>query len=331
MDERKAAILRAVIEEYIATAQPVASSKVAAGLDVSSATVRNEMNELEREGYLSQPHTSAGRVPTDLGYRFFVDQLRAPTPLPTRDERAISDFFTESHRALEDMLSETSALLTDLTGYAAVVVGPEANVATIKSVQLIDLQPGVVLLVAVLSTGAVEKATLMVPEVPDAAALTARASVALADGVTGRTLATVGAPRSTGDAALDALVAMGHQALADLARASEQALHVAGTGKLATEAFPSSHEAVRLLDLLEQQVVVVTMVRDILATGLEVRIGSENTLDELQHCSLVLARFTGEGSMRGTVGVLGSTRMDYNRALATVAAVSDRLGRTLQQ
>src|SRR5205085_12404 len=126
LDERKAAILRAVVTEYIETAQPVGSQRVAQApeVSVSSATVRNEMATLEREGYLVQPHTSAGRVPTDKGYRFFVDQLTAPGALPAVQRQQVRDFFAAAHGELERMLHDTSQLLSDVTHYAAVVVGP---------------------------------------------------------------------------------------------------------------------------------------------------------------------------------------------------------------
>src|SRR6476646_6706252 len=124
LDERKAAILKAVVEEHIHTAQPVGSQTIArsGGLQVSSATVRNEMTILEREGYLVQPHTSAGRIPTDKGYRFFVDSLSQPGPLTPAQRQQVRDFFAKAHGELEQMLNDTSRLLSTLTDYAAVVV-----------------------------------------------------------------------------------------------------------------------------------------------------------------------------------------------------------------
>src|SRR3954463_6623862 len=117
LDERKAAILKAVVEEHIHTAKPVGSQTIArsGGLQVSSATVRNDMTVLEREGYLVQPHTSAGRIPTDRGYRFFVDHFERAPGLPPAQRRTVADFFTTANRALEDLLHETSQLLANLT------------------------------------------------------------------------------------------------------------------------------------------------------------------------------------------------------------------------
>src|SRR3954462_2866996 len=166
LDDRKAAILRVVVEEYIETAQPVGSSHVAAvpDLSVSSATVRNEMAVLEREGYLVQPHSSAGRITTDKSYRFFGDWIAETGPLGPSQRQQIKEFFAKAHGELEQMLHDTSRLLSGLTDYAAVVVAPSHEVATIRSAQLVGLGPKVVLLVFVLSNGAVDKRTIELDE-----------------------------------------------------------------------------------------------------------------------------------------------------------------------
>ena len=151
LDNRKAAILRAVVQQYIETAQPVGSSTVSAREDVavSSATVRNEMTQLERDGYLVQPHTSAGRVPTEKGYRFFVDNLSGPGQMNPSNLRLVREFFATTHGELEQMLSETSRLLSNVTGTAAVVMGEAHDVATIRSIQLVDLSAKTVLAIVV--------------------------------------------------------------------------------------------------------------------------------------------------------------------------------------
>ena len=148
--------------EYIGTAEPVGSSHVAnaPGVQVSSATVRSEMVALERDGYLVQPHTSAGRIPTDKGYRFFVDHLTEPGVLGPVQRRQVTEFFDQVHGEMETCSSGPTGLLSELTTYAAVVVGPSHETATIRSVQLVGLSPVHALLVVVLSDGAVEKRTI---------------------------------------------------------------------------------------------------------------------------------------------------------------------------
>src|SRR3954471_20729416 len=163
LDERKAAILRAIVEHYVDSAQPVGSQTVtqSAGLGVSAATVRNEMSVLERDGFIVQPHTSAGRVPTDHGYRYYVDHLAGAGALAPGERRRIVDFFTSSTMAMDDLLHETSQLLARVTAHAAVVVGPQPESVSVRSVHLALLQPRVLLAVVVMSNGAVEKETVV--------------------------------------------------------------------------------------------------------------------------------------------------------------------------
>src|SRR5580700_2927412 len=162
LNARRAAILEAVVSEYIGTAEPVGSSHVASapGVQVSSATVRSEMVALEHDGYLVQPHTSAGRIPTDKGYRFFVDHLTAPGVLGPVQRRRVTQFFAQVHGEMETVLERASGLLSELTSYAAVVVGPSHEAAISRSVQLVGLSPLHALLLGVLSGGAVEKRTI---------------------------------------------------------------------------------------------------------------------------------------------------------------------------
>ena len=160
LDERKAAILRAVIESYTDDAQPVGSSAVARteGLEVSAATIRNDMVALEKAGYLRQPHTSAGRVPTQKGYRHFVDHLD-PAQVASSDRRKVAAFFGQMRGEIEEVMRETAALLADLTDYAAVVVDESDEGASVRSVQLVALADRTVMMVVVLSSGQVLKSS----------------------------------------------------------------------------------------------------------------------------------------------------------------------------
>ena len=333
LDERKAAILRVVVEEYIETAQPVGSSHVAAvpSLSVSSATVRNEMAVLERDGYLVQPHTSAGRIPTDKGYRFFVDTLTEPGPLDPGRRQQVRDFFAKAHGEIEEMLQDTSRLLSGLTDYAAVVVAPSHEVATIRSAQLVSLGPRTVLLVVVLSNGVVEKRVLDLENEPGEERVGA-ATVHLANHLIGRNVHDLAqdTATATGDPGTDGLVA---QALASLAgghqKESDQ-VFVGGASRMAT-AFDAIDQVRQVLGILEQQYVVVGLLRDVLDRGLSVSIGAEHGLEPLADCSIVVAPYLVEGETGGTIGVLGPTRMNYPQALAAVAVVSKRLGTRLAE
>jgi heat-inducible transcriptional repressor len=331
--DRRAAVLRAIVEEYVQTAQPVASQSIAQtrSLGVSSATVRNDMTQLEREGYIVQPHTSAGRIPTDQGYRYFVDHFTQARSLPVSQRRAVADFFASAHSALEDLLHETSQLLSRVSRHAAMVMGPEPDTALVRSVQLVPLQERVALLVAVLSNGAVEKQVLQFGNGADDARVNA-AGATLDALLRGHPWGGLPETRATGDATVDEIVVAARDALAELATATAvEPLYVGGVSRIAAEqeAFPTSESAARLLELLEHQVIVVSLVRELLDSGLTVSIGSENGLDELRDCSIVLASYEIDGGAAGIVGVLGPTRMDYRHALAAVSAVSQQLGRHL--
>jgi heat-inducible transcriptional repressor len=330
--DRRAAVLRAIVEEYVQTAQPVASQAIARSrsLGVSSATVRNDMTQLEREGYIVQPHTSAGRIPTDQGYRYFVDHFTKAGSLPAAQRRAVAEFFASAHSALEDMLHETSQLLARLTRHAAVVVGPQFDAARVRSAQLINLQPELLLAVAVLSNGSIEKEVISnAGDFTDEQ--TSRASQALDGALRESSLSALTPPGPSGDPVVDRLVKLAVEALSKRATTGTEPLYVGGASRIAAEhdAFATAERASHLLEMLEQQVVVVSLVRDLLDQGVTVSIGSENEVDELRDCSLVLAPYSVDGQTLGTVGVLGPTRMDYQQALAAVAAVSQQLGRLL--
>ena len=329
LNPRRAAILEAVVAEYIGTAEPVGSSHVAnaPGVRVSSATVRSEMVALEREGYLVQPHTSAGRIPTDKGYRFFVDHLTQPGVLGPSQRRRVSQFFDQVHGEMETVLERATGLLSELTSYASVVVGPSHETATIRSAQLVGLSPAHALLVVVLSDGAVEKRTIDLPEGTNDDDL-ARAGSALATRLVGRTLTSPWVVPPSGDRTIDQLVRAAHRAFDALEGADADTVFVGGPARLA-ESFDAVETVRSVLAILEEQFVVVTLLRDVLDRGLSVAIGTEHGYEPLSSCAVVVAPVTVEGQSLGAVGLLGPTRMDYPRAMAAAHVVGERLGERL--
>jgi heat-inducible transcriptional repressor len=332
LDERKAAILRAVVEEYIETAQPVGSGHVAAapGVDVSSATIRNEMAQLEADGFLLQPHTSAGRVPTEKGYRFFVDHLRGPVRLQGTSAQQVRAFFERAHGEVEEMLSATGRLLSNLTDLASVVVAPSSAEAAVRSIQLVSLNSTTALVVLVFSDGTVDKHAIELPldtSEPRLAAVTAHLSAHL-NGAVRSALPLV---PSTGDEDTDDLASRVVAAIGVPQRRTDVAqVFVGGTAQLA-RAFDAIETVRAVLGILEQQFVVVTLLRDVLDRGLHVAIGSETGVEPLAQCALVVAPYEIDGERLGTIGVLGPTRMNYPQALAAVAVVSDRLSDRLAE
>jgi len=329
LDERRAAILRAVVEGYIETAQPVGSSHVArhGAIGVSPATIRNEMVALEQEGYLSQPHTSAGRIPTDKGYRFFVDSLVGPGQLDPSRRHQVKSFFDSAHGAIEDMLLSTSKLLAGLTDYAAVVVGPAHEQATIRSVQLVGIGARTGLLVAVLSNGVIEKATVDLAEEVDESRMAA-VTAQLSKCMVGSTLADLPPVPPSGDALLDDICGAAQRALESGHDKDADQVYVGGVARMA-QAFDAVETVRRVLTTLEQQYVVVGLLRDVLDRGLSVAIGAEHGLLPLAECSVVVAPYDVDGEPAGSIGILGPTRMHYPEALAAVAVRLLRAARRL--
>jgi len=330
LDERKAAILTAVVEEYIRTGSPVGSGHVAQmrELSVSSATVRHEMSVLESEGYLTQPHTSAGRIPTDKGYRFFVDSL-SPGVLGATETQLVRTFFARAHGALEQMLADTSRLLSSVTDYAAVVVGPVAEATHVRSAQLVGLGGRVALLVVVLSNGSIEKRSVEVPSDTTDATISA-ASVHLAAILSGNTWGRPVTVAPTGDAGVDALVRTALEAIREGTSGEGEHVFVGGASRMA-DAFDAVETIRGVLGILEQQYVVVGLISDILDRGLTVSIGTENGVGPIADCSVIVAPYQVDGEPAGSVGILGPTRMHYDQALAAVAVVSKRLGQALTE
>ena len=337
LDERKAAILKTVVTDYVETAQPVGSSQVARdpNIEVSPATIRSDMASLERDGYLTHPHTSAGRIPTDKGYRFFVDHLTGPSPLGVAKQEQVSEFFSRAHGELERMLADTSRLLAQLTDSAAIVIGPAVERLVVRSALLVRISTHAGLLVIVLSNGVVEKHTIAISaDTPDADI--DAASAVIQHHFTDRSLAQL-APSGvaivgSGQAEVDHLIGACRLAIEEStseATGNDQ-VYVGGAARM-VERFEAVEQVRAVLTILEQSFVVVSLLRDVLAHGQSVAIGSEHGIAPLAECSLVVAPFEGEHDAIGTIGILGPTRMDYPQALAAVAIVGQRLSGELQR
>lgn len=336
LDQRKAAILRAVVQQYIETAQPVGSSTVSARADVavSSATVRNDMTILEHEGYLLQPHTSAGRIPTEKGYRYFVDTLTGSEPLSPTNVRMVRDFFSTAHGELEQMLADTSSLLSTVTGTAAVVVGEAIDESTFRSVQLVDLSSTAILAVAVLSNGVVLKRTIELG--PGASGVgvdndeLADAQAYVSSLVIGQSLSGLDSVAAVASMPGGELARLAIEAIRDAAEAESQQVFVEGRARIAGS-FDARETIEAVLGILEQQFVVVSLLKELIDGGVAVSIGSESGVAHLAECSLVVAPYRLGGEPAGAIAVLGPTRMNYPETLSAVAVVSQRLSSLLSE
>ncbi len=336
-EDRRLSVLRAIVEDYVSTREPVGSKVLVErhNLGVSPATIRGDMAVLEEEGFIAQPHTSAGRVPTDKGYRAFVDRLSTVKPLSPAERRAISTLLADAVD-LDDVLVRTVRALARLTNQVAVVQYPSLSRSTVRHVELVPLGHGRMLVVLITDTGRVEQRTVDVDQtLPDDVVGELRARLnAVAHG---RRLSTVGPLLHSLPEAFRpedrALVRSVTAALEDsLASEREDRMVLAGTANLARSGtdFPLSISPV--LEAIEEQVVLLQLISamaDDPASGVSVRIGRENLHEGLLDASVVTSGYGSGGEVVARLGVLGPTRMDYPTTMAAVRAVARYVSRII--
>jgi heat-inducible transcriptional repressor len=326
LDDRKATILGALVETYIDSGEPVSSRAILehSGLDCSSATVRNDLVVLEHDGYIVKPHTSAGRIPTDRGYRYYVDHL-SPSSARTPTRPLIDHFFSTVHAELGRILRETSDLLSDITKYPAVVLGPGLRGHVLRDVHLLGVEPGVALLVLVTEAGRVHQSVLRCA-LPCTPSEVSTAQEVLQEVLVGSVIsddAGAGSPEDLPEAAR-ALVGEAMQAVADGAGTGRD-IYVGGASRM-VDLWEDLAKLQGILSLLEREPAVLELLDDD-GEGTTVRLGPETGADE-EDLAVVSTPYAGGGS-RGRMGVLGPLRMDYRRTIRVVEEVSEALGETL--
>jgi heat-inducible transcriptional repressor len=336
LDDRKLDVLRAIIEDYVGTQEPVGSKALVERhrLGVSPATVRNDMAVLEDEGFIAQPHTSAGRIPTDKGYRLFVDRLTSLKPLSAAERRAISTFL-DGAVDLDDVVQRTVRMLAQLTRQVAIVQYPSLTRSTVRHVELVNLAPGRLLLVLITSTGRVEQRVIEVsPALDDAVVADLRARLnalaigqRLADAAFNvETLAD--AFDTTDQPSVSKIVATLVGAFSD--ERSDERIVIGGTANLAR--FGESFEtAIRpVLEALEEHVVLLKLLGEATSpSAMTVRIGHELPFEELSATSVVATGYGPGDEALANLGIVGPTRMDYPSTIAAVRAVAGYVSQTL--
>ncbi len=336
-EDRRLDVLRAIVEDYVATSEPVGSRALSERhhLGVSPATIRNDMAALEDAGYIVQPHTSAGRVPTDMGYRQFVDRLAEVKPLSLAERRAISTLLEEAVD-LDDVVDRAVRLLAQLTQQVAVVQYPSLRRSAVRHVELVPVGARHLLLVIITTTGRVEQRTLETSVDLDdlvVGQLRTRVNVAAA----GRRLAELGgALRTLPDeftgpgATLARAVVKEVEDTLDLDR--EERVVVAGTAHLARTAGADFTRSIGpVLEALEEQVVLLRLLGEMAEdqAAVAVRIGRETQHEGLVEASIVTSPYGGEGAGIARLGAVGPLRMDYPGTMAAVRAVARYLTRIL--
>ncbi|KJS18057.1 MAG: HrcA family transcriptional regulator [Peptococcaceae bacterium BRH_c4b] len=338
MDTRKQQVLMALITDFIATAEPVGSRTIARKYEmgVSPATIRNEMADLEEMGFIEQPHTSAGRVPSHMGYRYYVDFLMKKHSLSNREEEMIRRGYEDKVRDVGQVVQRTGNLLSQITSYAAVVVRPRAA-GSFKHVQMVLMNPGSAMVVVVMNTGAVHHRIIEV-----------------AGGITQSDLDTISQVFNAKlqghnmDSIKLTLIKeiyfelSKHRNLLDLAMYlikdsfdldGEEKIYLGGVFNILNQPeFNNVDKVKTLLSLLEQEEMFYSLLeRNTDPDGVTVRIGEEINRDEMKECSMVTAAYRIGDTQLGTIGVLGPTRMDYARVVSIVECMTRNLSQTLEK
>jgi heat-inducible transcriptional repressor len=335
-DERRLQVLRAIVQDYVSTNDPVGSKALAErhDLGVSPATIRNDMAVLEEQGYITQPHTSAGRVPTDKGYRLFVDRLSAIKPLSTAERRAIERFL-DGAVDLHDVLGRTVRLLAQLTRQVAVVQYPALSRSAVRHLEIVQVADARLLLVLITDTGRVEQRVVECPSAVDAEDV-AELRTLLNSAFVGRKLAEAGSAvpdlLESAPPHLRTLVgAVGATLVETLVEPGDDRLVIGGTANLARVAmdFPGSLRP--LMEALEEQVVVLRLMSEVDPSHVLVRIGEENAHESLVGASVVTVGYGSGDRALGGLGVVGPTRMDYPGNMAAVRAVARYVGQILAE
>jgi len=333
--ERRMEILRAIVEDYVATHEPVGSKVLAArhGLSISPATIRNEMAALEDEGLIIQPHTSAGRIPTDLGYRVFVDRLSTVKPLSTPERRAI-DKFLEGAVDLDDVVARTVRLLAQVTHQVAIVQYPSLKRSSVRHIEVISLAPNRLMLVLIADTGRVEQRVLDLASPMSESAL-ADMRTKLNSEAQGKKLAALPvileAFEKNFTQAEQKNVRTVISVILEMAiEKNEERVVISGTSNLARHA-PDFNESVHpVLEALEEQVVLLRLLGEAV-DEMKVRIGHEQEDKKLHSTSVITTGYGPTGDAVATLGIIGPTRMDYPTSMSAVGAVARYVSRFLQE
>jgi heat-inducible transcriptional repressor len=332
LDERKLEVLRAIVEDYVATQEPVGSRALVERhqLRVSPATVRNDMAVLEEEGYIRQPHTSAGRVPTDAGYRLFVDKLSRIKPLTPAERRAIERFLIGAVD-LDDVVHRTVRLLAQLTRQVAVVQYPSLSRSNVRHLELVPISTTRLMIVMIAETGRVEQRLVDLPGPIPSDDVTELRRV-INEKLVGKRL--IDTPPLV-QALLDevapslrpAMTSLSTVLLETLVERTEERIALAGTANLTRGGLLDFQGSLRpILEALEEEVILLKLFGEVEPSMMRVRIGDENEIEDLRTTSVVTTGYGPGTTVVGGMGVLGPTRMDYPGTIATVRAVARYVG-----
>ncbi|WP_195572662.1 heat-inducible transcriptional repressor HrcA [Paenibacillus sp. 1001270B_150601_E10] len=332
LTERQRLILAAIVDDYISSAEPVGSRTISKRGDVgySPATIRNEMADLEELGFLEQPHTSAGRIPSQKGYRYYVDHLVRLDTLSSEEMKRLKTMFAEKITAMEQVVQHASSVLAQLTNYTSIALGPEMFSTTLRHFQLLPLNEETAVAIVVTSTGHVENKTVSIPPGVSKEELEKVVNILNAK-LAGIPLIQLRSQLYTEvGAELNKYVSHAQEMIGLLESVvggpdSHREVYLNGTSNMLFQPeFKDVDKIKTIWDLLEETPALIKVIGDA-PSGIQVRIGQENGHEAIANCSLITATYTFDGQPLGTIGLLGPTRMEYARVLNLLNVVSSQL------
>lgn len=335
LTERQLLILQVIIDDFIRSAQAVGSRTIAKKEDISfsPATIRNDMADLEEMGYIEKPHTSSGRIPSEKGYRFYVDHLLSPSSLNYEELSTIRDLFDSKIYEIEMVAKKTAKLLSEFTNYTTIVLGPELLETRLKQIQMIPLNRESVVAIIVTDTGHVEHRTLSLPDGLDPSELEKLVNI-INEKLRGCPLIELQ------DRIQKELVLLLKKNLYDHDRVFELLNNIFGhnkaekvfyggkTNMFSQPEFNDIQKIRSLLSVIEQESVIYNLFRA-KDSGISVKIGQENQLEEMQDCSVITATYSIGNEPMGTIAILGPTRMEYSRVITLLKIFSQDLSKVL--
>lgn len=336
LTERQLLILKAIVDDYIRSAEPVGSRSVSKREDISysPATIRNEMADLEELGYLEKPHSSAGRIPSQKGYRYYVDNLLSPEEIEEKSDIIdIKSLFVQKIHQVEQVIEQSAQILSNLTSYTSIVLGPEVFETALQHLQIIPLTQDSAVAIIVTDTGHVEKQAITIPEGMKLADIEMMVNI-LNDRLRGVSMLEL---RSKIFSEVGDVLKMHIANYKDMMKMFDQSFKQEKNDKVffggktnifSQPEFRDVEKVRQLLEMFEEKKLIHQIFRSE-NTGITVKIGQENNLEAIDHCSVITATYTVDGKHLGTIGILGPTRMEYRRVISVLDYLSKGMTHTL--
>lgn len=335
--DRKLKILQAIINDFISTAQPVGSRTIAKKYDlgISSATIRNEMADLEELGYLVQPHTSAGRIPSDLAYRLYVDSLMSKYELKNNQKKIVSDLLLQKIVEIDDVIKNTSKILSQITSLTTLSLSPQFKKSKIKNIKLVQVDSDKVLLILVSNSGIVKNVILRISNVSQD--VLNRISNLLQEKLRGQTITKlddeiVEAIKSElieYSSSIDSIVPKLWSTFSDL---DDSNVYLDGiTNIFSLPEYTDISKAKKFISIIEKKDLMYELLRNDKNDDICIKIGCENEIEEIKDCSIVTATYRLNGRVIGKVGVIGPTRMDYSKVVAAIKYITKTVSNNFEE